>query len=487
MVSLGGTFAIIGGARLIMLNPADALGIGGNASFDGGVELDSLTAGVITIGGNFTQTATTSGDSYHPSGSHVTVLTGVSPTVTFATPGDVPGTSHFQELAWSGGGTLQLGSAVFAHGSFSVSTAAGFQAAAPRRLQVGNLLTGSPLTFTNVLLGISQAAPIPVVLQNLTFQGVPPESTQVIVRHPGLSAASLAWSGLSFSVVPTTGFYLRAEDNLPSDGVTLVVDVSGSSPASGGAFVQAGAAPPSTGPRRPDPDLGRHAQHRWFTAGNWVGGVAPLTTDNAVIPAGTPNDPTIGSSTTINNLALQPGATLNLGDIGLTVTGDLDALGLIQGCCGDFIGMSNGTVRGNFDDVVLSVGPGGVVTLNGATTLSNSTVQLSGELILNGNTLDVGQGSVSTLNGTGRLTMTNPADLLLAGSVDFSGGDETGRLTAGVIQTQSLNQGGTVPTSFLAGGNHRVVLGGPSSSSVTFTIRRTPGSRSWTWAASPRR
>ena len=89
-----------------MLNPADALGIGGNASFDGGRELDSLTAGLITIGGNFTQTATTSGDSYHPSGSHVTVLTGVSPTVTFATPGDVPGTSHFQELAWSGGGTL---------------------------------------------------------------------------------------------------------------------------------------------------------------------------------------------------------------------------------------------------------------------------------------------------------------------------------------------------------------------------------------------
>ncbi len=469
-VVTGGNFATQGGARLVMLNPADALGIGGSASFDGGAELDSLTAGVITIGGNFTQAATTSGDSYHPSGTHVTILVGTSPTVTFATPGDVPGTSHFQELSWNGTGTLQLGSPVFAHGTFTVASAAGFQAAAPRRLQVGNLFTAGPLTFTNVLLGISQAAPVPVTLSNLTFQGVPPESTQVIVRHPGLAAASLAWSGLTFSVVPTTGFYLRAEDANTSDGTTLVVDISGSSPTSGLPFVQQisgaivnwpAAAQTRTWAGAVDTD--------WFTPGNWVGGVAPLTTDNAVIPAGTPNSPTIGASTTINDLTVQPGAILNLGDIGITVTGNLDAMGLIQGCCGDGVDV-RGNVRGNLSEIILTVSAGQVATLNGPVTFGAGTsqVRIDGELVLNGNLLNAGQGTVTTLNGIGLLTMTNPADFVIAGFADFQGGNQTGRLTAGTLQTQSLSQGGTVTTSFFAGGNHRTVLAGPSPSTVVF-------------------
>ena len=150
-----------------------------------------------------------------------------------------------------------------------------------------------------------------------------------------------------------------------------------------------------------------------------------------VIPSGTPFVATIGSSTSVNDLTVQPGANLSLGDINLNVTGNLDASGSVAGCCGDFIALSGSTVRGNFDQVVLSVSPGEVVTLNGATTLTNSTVQLAGELILNGNTLNVGQGTVSTINGTGLLTMTNPADQVFAGFIDFSGGDEDGPTDGG--------------------------------------------------------
>ena len=254
----------------------------------------------------------------------------------------------------------------------------------------------------------------------------------------------------------------------------LVIDMVSPSPASGGAFVQAGERHRQlAGGSAPVITWAGTVSTDWFTAGNWVGGVAPTSTDNVVIPAGTPFGATIGATTTVNDLTVQSGAVLGLNDVNINVTGNLDATGAIAGCCGDFIALSGGTLRGNFDQVVLSVSPGEVVSLNGAAVLSNSTVQLSGELILAGNSLDVGQGSVSTVSGTGRLTMTNPADQVIAGLMDFVGGDETGRLTAGVIHTQSLNQGGTVPTSFLAGGNHRVVLGGPSSSAVTFA---TPAS-----------
>jgi hypothetical protein len=95
-------------------------------------------------------------------------------------------------------------------------------------------------------------------------------------------------------------------------------------------------------------------------------------------------------------------------------------------------------------------------------------VQVEGDLILNGNTLSVVQGTFSTLNVIGRITMINPADHVITGITNFTGGDETGRLTAGILETQSFSQGGTVTTSFLTGGNHKVKLAGPSPSTVTF-------------------
>jgi hypothetical protein len=475
-LTMGGNLGVQSGARLVMLNPADLVTVAGNAVFSGGFELDSLNAGTLSIGGNLTQNTGSTGDTYHTSGTHQTVFTGNNPTIFFNTPGDVPGTSHFQQFAWTGTGTLSLTSDAYAHVSFTTtSTSPVSISGAGHLLSVGNYVAAGPVTFSNTRLALNAPSGGPLTLNNATFQGLATTAIQLTVNHPG-SGGPFTFDNLTFSVTPTgAGRYLSATD---ADGPTptpLTINVTNSTPASPGAFVTlANGAVVNWPPATPIRIWGGTSSTDWFTPANWVGGVAPATTDNVTIPAGTSFAPTISSTTAVNDLTVQPGAVLSLGDIGLNVTGNLDASGSIAGCCGDFIGMSGGTLRGNFSQVVLSVSPGGVVTLNGATTLTltSSSVQVEGELILNGNTLDAGP-TFSTLNGTGLVTMTNPLDQVIAGTTNFTGGDETGRLTAGVLRTQSLNQGGTVPTSFLTGGNHTVILGGPSGSTVTLT---NPGS-----------
>jgi len=469
-LTMGGNLGVQGGARLIMLNPADLITVTGNAVFSGGFELDSLDAGTLSIGGNLTQNTGSTGDTYHTSGTHQTVFTGNNPTIFFATPGDVPGTSHFQQFTWTGTGTLNLTSDAYAHVSFTTtSTSPVIINGAGRLLAVGSYVGAGPITFNNTRLSLNEPSGGPLALSNATFQGLAATAIQLTVSHPG-TGGPFTFDNLTFTVTPTgAGRYLSATDVDGPSPTPLTINVTNSTPASPGGFVTvANGAVVNWPPATPLRTWGGTISTDWFLSGNWVGGVAPASTDNVTIPAGTSFAPTIGSSTAVNDLTVQPGAVLSLGDISLNVTGNLDASGSIAGCCGDFIALSGGTLKGNFSQVVVSVSPGGVVTLNGATTLTSSTVQINGELILNGNTLNAGQGTFSTLNGTGLLTMTNAADQVLAGSMDFSGGNETGRLTAGVIRTQSLNQGGTVTTSFLTGGNLKVILGGPSSSTVTF-------------------
>ncbi len=469
-LTMGGNLGVQGGARLIMLNPADLVTVTGDAVFSGGFELDSLDAGTLSIGGNLTQNTGSTGDTYHTSGTHQTVFTGNNPTIFFRDPGDVPGTSHFQQFAWTGTGTLNLTSDAYAHVSFTTtSTSPVIISGAGHLLQVGNYVGAGPITFNNTRLGLSEPSGGPLTLNNATFQGLANTAVQLTVNHPG-TGGPFTFDALTFSVTPTgVGRYLSASD---ADGPTptpLTINVTNSTPASGGSFVdRLNGAMVNWPPATPLRTWGGTISTDWFLSGNWVGGVAPDSTDNVTIPAGTSFAPTIGNSTAVNDLTVQPGAVLSLGDISLNVIGNLDASGSIAGCCGDFIALSGGTLKGNFSQVVVSVSPGGVVTLNGATTLTSSTVQINGELIVNGDTLNAGQGTVSTLNGTGLLTMTNPLDQVIAGTTNFTGGDETGRLTAGVLRTQSLNQGGTVSTSFLTGGNQKVILGGPSSSTVTF-------------------
>jgi hypothetical protein len=461
-LTMGGNLNVQSGARLVMLNPLDVVTVTGNAIFSGGFELDSLNAGVLSIGGNLTQNTGTTGDTYHTSGTHQTIFTGNNPTISFATPGDVPGTSHFQQFTWSGTGTLTLATDVYAHVSLTTPSATPVTiSGGGHLLQVGNYVGNGPITFSNTRLGLNETTGGPLTLNNATFSGLASTAIQLTVVHPG-TGGPFTFNNLAFAVAPTgAGKYISATD---ADGATptpLTINVTNSSPASATAaqIAQANGAVINWPPATPVRTWGGTISTDWFLSGNWVGGVAPGTTDNALIPSGTPNAPSIGSSTSINDLTVQSGAVLSLNDINLNVTGNLDASGSIAGCCGDFIALSGGTLRGIFAEVVLSVNPGAVVTLNGATTLSNSSVQVEGELIINGNALTIGQGSFSTLNGTGLLTMIDPSDIVqVLGNATFNGGSETGHLMQGVLQVLgNFTQLGTA-TSFAAGGGHTTQL-----------------------------
>ncbi len=212
----------------------------------------------------------------------------------------------------------------------------------------------------------------------------------------------------------------------------------------------------------------------WDIAANWNPAALPLTTNDVVIPSGTLNSPILNSSVSVHSLTVQTGATLTLVDVALGIGGNLDASGSIAGCCSEVVSLSNGSaLRGNFSQIALTIPAGAVVTMNGNVTLTTgSQVSIDGELVLNGHTLDAGlaDGFVLTNQQTGLVTMTNPADLLIALLAGFNGADETGHLTAGIIQTQNLASGGLVPTSFFASGTNKVKLGGPQTSTLSFTV-----------------
>ncbi len=468
---VSGDFIASGPAALLVQAAGGALVVNGNATFDGPNQLGSLSNGVIAVGGNFTQLATNSPDSYHPSGTHQTVLNlqGPATTVTFATPGSVPGSSHFEALQLnpSATHTVTLGSDVHAHGLLSLTGPGTLTITGSNRLlSVGDVLQGTATVFDNVRLASTDVSGILSFQQPLTFQNMNPTVTQLSLTGNGAFPVTL--TNAVFSTTPTGGgLYLSATD---ADGPTpspFVVDLVNPTPATAGGFTQAingavinwpavAGAVTWTGAVNTD----------WDTPGNWSGGTVPGPTSDVVIPAGPANQPLIASSPTVNKLTVQAGAILGLGDVSLTVTGALDAPGLVQGCCTDVVQVL-GTVRGNFSDVTFTVPAGATATLNGTVDLGTaSNADIFGELILSGNTLNAGQGSVNIGAGTGLLTMTNSGDFVQAGFIQFGGGDETGHLTSGVIQTQSLGQAGPVPTSLFASGNHRVVLGGPSTSTL---------------------
>ena len=101
-----------------------------------------------------------------------------------------------------------------------------------------------------------------------------------------------------------------------------------------------------------------------------------------------------------------------------------------------------------------------MITASGNLTVTGPT----GNFDVNGQTVLIG-GNLTT-QASALLTMTNPADLVqVTGNGAFGGGDETGLLTAGVLQVLGnfSQTSGSDPTSFLASGTHRTVLGSGAS------------------------
>jgi hypothetical protein len=469
-LTVGGDLATQSGARLVSINPSDLVNVLGNASFAGGFELDSLAAGVLSIGGNLTQVGTGSGDSFHPSGTHQTVFTGTSASITFGTPGDVPGTSHFQGLSYAGTGTLTLGSDVYAHGTFSTTSisAVTIGSGAGRLLQVGSVANAAPIVFNNVRLSLNQPSGGPLALSNATFSGLATTVTQLTVSHPGIGGP-FTFTNLTFNVTPTTGFYLSATDNNASDGTPLTINVTGSSPATGGAFVQVanGAVVnwTSTGGRT----WTGATSNDWSVASNWNPQQVPTSADDVIIPSGTANAPTVTSSCVAKSITVNSGAQLNLGAFNCQASGNVTVSGTTLGS-GSFQLLAPAQVSGNLRGLIVNsqVSLGSLASIGGPLTVSGAGSSFN----VNGFSAAV-SGNL-TVQNSGLLIMQNAADNLnVIGNASFDGASEAGQLTAGllVINGNFTQAATTSGASFSPSGTHITQLG-TITLSVTFA---TPG------------
>ncbi|HEU4763093.1 MAG TPA: Ig-like domain-containing protein, partial [Gemmatimonadales bacterium] len=200
----------------------------------------------------------------------------------------------------------------------------------------------------------------------------------------------------------------------------------------------------------------------WTTASNWQGGVVPDSASNVLIPSGTAHSPVIqlGGTGRVNRLTLQSGATLAIDSLATlyadssvsnagTVTGmgtlSLKGAGTVSGQLGGV------QVTGNYAvDPAASMQAAGNLTILGAA----ARLDLNGRRGLVGRTLLVTSGGV--------LAMTHAGDTLdVAANAQFSGGNEAGLLTNGVLAVAgNFTEGFGDPHAFAASGAHLTRLDG---------------------------
>jgi hypothetical protein len=123
---------------IAMTQPNAVTVVQGNVTFDGASETGLLAAGVLQIGGNFTQLATTSASSFAADSGFLVQFNGTVPhSVSFATPGTGATTSRFADLLLQSGVNLTFASSASMIGTLS---------------QNGTLtaLAGDTLTFAGV-------------------------------------------------------------------------------------------------------------------------------------------------------------------------------------------------------------------------------------------------------------------------------------------------------------------------------------------------
>lgn len=454
-----------GTGTVTMQNALDAVTVGGSASFGGGDETGRLTAGTLTLAGDFTQANTTSGSSFQASGAHQTMLTGASPTVTFASPGSLAAQSRFAALTWTGTGTLTQGSGITVTGTYTTTATTPVTnrglIAGGRFLQFATHTASGPIVFDNIRVIINQTGTgAPFALNNATFQGLTSTVTQLTIQHPG-TGAPIALNNLVFSVLPTVGgLYLSATDNNTGDGQALVIDMVGANPASGvpffitsgGATINWGSAPLRTW-------VGTTSA--WTTASNWSPASVPTGTDDVTIPAGTPTSPTITANTAVRSLTVAAGASVDIPSAILTINGDVDVQGTVTVNAlggGFFLSGAGRTIRGTIENVNIL----GTYTVSGPLTISNDLIVQGttpdGDLSVADQTVTVGRDL--SLFSAGTVTMATAAGVMTIGrNANFMGGNTAGHLTAGRMDiTGNLIQNnsgtGNPINSFSPSGSH---------------------------------
>ena len=216
--NVSGNLNTAGSGALQMIDASSTLHVAGNATFDGGSTSGLLTAGTIDVGGNFTESGTTT-TSYAPSGGQSTVFSSAATqNVSFAHPT----TSQFNHLTIFAGATAALGSDITVLGDLNHSgtLASTFSATTTRLLTTSGISNPGPypLNFTNVQLKFVDGN-LNATMNNVNFSGFPLAYAGTMFEIARTSGGPYTFTSLSFTgTLGATGRYVV---NSGSQAVTL--------------------------------------------------------------------------------------------------------------------------------------------------------------------------------------------------------------------------------------------------------------------------
>ncbi len=330
--------------------------------------------------------------------------------------------------------------------------------------------TGCCVDLNGVVLVIDDPTGNVNGISGVSFTNIPTTATQLTIRSPGNGLVGLDLSSINWRTLPagSTGSYLDVTDVNGATGGTLAVTVSSNDPGNGPSFTKTGGGALVFWPGSQATWTGAVSTD-WGLPGNWNNLRVPFQ-NSLLIPAGTPNAPVVSAPVpAVGDLTVAAGQTVTiqtgqtLGTIGnATITGNITTAG-----SGLFTLQGTGkTVSGNVGnlDIQGSYSLAGRVALpaGGSVTIS------SGSLALAGHTLATGTLTTNTTSAT--LTMTNPLDsLLVSGTANIGGADETGQLTAGVMALGGdLLISPFIPLAFVPSGTHKVLLNGSGTQQLSF-------------------
>ena len=304
---------------------------------------------------------------------------------------------------------------------------------------------------------------------------------QLQVNHPG-GVAPFTFDNLTFGTPPSSGFYLGAADLNPSDGQVLTLDVTNSTPATPGNFVQtAGGAvvnwPPVVGGTR---TWAGGTSSDWNDPANWSPAMVPNGLDDVVIGPAT-FEPVLTANSTASTVTVSgTGASLAINGFQLTVSNGFTVTSnglLVMTNPSDLLNVAGAAVfQGGNESGQLTAG---VLRVAGNFTQaagSFQSFQASGthKVILNGsapqtvsfNTPGVGNSVfqeldlanaagvqfLSSLTVAGNLTLTTPLALSDAGTQTLT---VLGLLTTPATSSLTLANF-TTPTAPAIGGSYSV-------------------------------
>ncbi len=487
VASVDGQFSTLGAARLRMQDAAASLGLNSGASFGGGSTAGLLTAGLLEIGGNFTQNG--DAESFAASGTHATVFRGSgTQQATFAAPGLGAGTSHFAHVALGAEVGLQLNSDAYASGQLRDGPGSG------RMLTTSSaavLVTGGASFTSANLVGVRweiRDGSTVDALSGIAFQSMDPTVAQLSVIR---SAGTVTADNLDFDTPPTSGVYILVSDPDGAANGSSVLALSSMVPAVHSGFISQQNTATITGwPVVAAETWTGAVDSDWANVGNWSAGVVPDQSTDVSIPV-TANGPVISDQRAVRNLTIATGATLTLFENDtLTVGGNLVVSGTVAGSAPND---STIVLRMSTLGIASLAAPGTIATkllLTGGSIALTDSVRVTGDATMGvevaGGTLDLNQrrmdvtGSFKT-SGDGALQMQDPADSLLVDeNVIFGGGSTEGLLTNGtmIVGRDFFQELNASSRSFVATGNHLVrFVGSTYESVVNLTSSNTLDSR----------